>query len=113
MCTPLRLLIVATAVLLGAVESGLAANSSRVHHPARVARPVTEGPWCLQYHAGGTNCGFGDFQGCMFAAAAYGGNCTLSPSWRARYGDRLPPLEQWRYGGTPDYCTRWDDLRCY
>ena len=66
---------------------------------------------CLYYHAGGANCQFGDFQGCMYAAQAYGGNCRLSPSWRARYGDQLPPLERWQYGGTP--CVGIDDARCY
>ena len=49
----------------------------------------------------------------MYAAQAYGGNCQLSPSWRARYGDQLPPLERWQYGGTPDYCVGIFDARCY
>jgi hypothetical protein len=113
MCTPLRLIIIAGTVLLGAVETGSAATT-RAHHPARVpsAAPV-QGNWCLYYHAGGANCRFADFQGCMYAAQAYGGKCQLSPSWRARYGDRLPPLERWQYGGTPDYCVNIDDARCY
>ena len=110
----LRLLIIAVTVLLAAVDTGSAANTSQHRHPARVVRAApAQGPWCLYYHAGGANCGFGDFQGCMYAASAYGGNCQLSPSWRARYGDRLPPLEQWRYGGTPDYCFGINDARCY
>jgi hypothetical protein len=114
MSTPLRLLIVAGAVLLGAAETASAANPARSHHPARAARAASvQGPCCLYYHAGGANWGFGDFQSCMYAASAAGGNCRLSPSWRARYGDRLPPLEQWQYGGTPDYCLGIDDARCY
>ena len=76
MCTPFRLIVIAGTVLLGAVETGSAATT-RAHHPARVpsAAPV-QGNWCLYYHAGGANCRFGDFQGCMYAAAAAGG-CML------------------------------------
>jgi hypothetical protein len=110
----LRFLMIATAVLLSAVDASSAANP---RHPARIARRVAPAPaqgnWCLYYHRGGANCQFGDFQGCMYAAQAYGGNCRLSPSWRARYGDQLPPLERWQYGGTPDYCVKIDDARCY
>jgi hypothetical protein len=114
MRTPLSLLIIAGTVLLGTIETGAAASTSRAHHPAQVPRAVpVQGPWCLYYHAGGANCRFGDFQGCMYAASAYGGNCRLSPSWRARYGDELPPLERWIYGGTPDYCFGINDARCY
>ena len=114
----LRLLIIAVTVLLAAVDTGSAANTSQHRHPARVVRaaPVqgpVQGPRCLYYHAGGANCRFGDFQGCMYAASAYGGNCQLSPSWRARYGEQLPPLERWIYGGTPDYCFGINDARCY
>src|ERR1700693_280683 len=90
MRTSLRFLMIATAVLLSAVDASSAANP---HHPARIARRVAPAPvqgnWCLYYHRGGANCQFGDFQGCMYAAQAYGGNCQLSPSWRARYGDEL------------------------
>jgi hypothetical protein len=94
-----------------AVETSSAAN----HRSARTARraPTAHNNWCLYYHAGGVNCGFSDFQGCMYAASALRGNCQLSPSWRARYGDRLPRLEQWRYGGAPDYCFDITDLQCY
>jgi hypothetical protein len=46
-------------------------------------------------------------------AEGAGGRCQLSPSWRARYGDQLPPLERWQYGGTPDYCIGDLDPRCY
>ena len=107
---PLHLLIVTLAILLGAVESGSAANSKqRTAHRAATA----QGNWCLYYHAGGANCGFNDFQSCMYAASGAGGNCELSPSWRARYGDQLPPLERWQYGGTPDYCVSAFDARCY
>jgi hypothetical protein len=72
MCAPLRLIIIPGTVLLGAVEIGSAATT-RAHRPARVpsAAPV-QGNWCLYYHAGGANCRFGDFQGCMYAAAAAG-----------------------------------------
>jgi hypothetical protein len=116
MRTPVRVLMITTAVLLGAVQTGSAASSHRVTHPARAARAApafAQGNWCLQYHTGGTNCAFGDFQGCMYAAAAYGGNCGLSPSWRARYGDSLPPLDLWQYGGIADRCFSQFDLRCY
>jgi hypothetical protein len=107
---PLYLLIVTLTILLGAVETGSAANSKqRTAHRAATA----QANWCLYYHAGGGNCTFGDFQGCMYAAQAYGGRCQLSPSWRARYGDQLPPLERWQYGGTPDYCINEFDARCY
>jgi hypothetical protein len=113
MCTPLRLLIIAGTVLLSAIETGSAATI-RAHHPPRVSSgaPV-QGNWCLYYHAGGANCRFGDFQGCMYAASAAGGNCKLSPSWRARYGYQLPPLERWQYGGTADQCVDVFDARCY
>ena len=105
MRTSLRFLMIATAILPSAVD----ARSAR-----RVAPAPVQGNWCLYYHRGGANCQFGDFQGCMIAAQAYGGNCRLSPSWRARYGDQLPPLERWQYGGTPDYCNKSiDDARCY
>ena len=108
---PLHLLIVTLAILLGAIETGSAANSKqRTAHRAATAR---QGNWCLYYHAGGANCGFNDFQSCMYAASGAGGNCRLSPSWRARYGDELPPLERWQYGGTPDYCVSAFDARCY
>jgi hypothetical protein len=114
MRTSLRFLMITTAVLLGAVD---ASSAAKPHHAARTARGVAptpaQGNWCLYYHAGGANCQFGAFQGCMYAAQAYGGNCRLSPSWRARYGDELPPLERWQYGGTPDYCISIDDARCY
>jgi hypothetical protein len=114
MRTPLRFLVIATAALLGTVEIGAAAKS---HHPARTAHRVAPAPvqgnWCLYYRAGGANCQFGDFQTCMYSAEAAGGRCQLSPSWRARYGDELPPLERWQYGGTPDYCIGAFDARCY
>jgi hypothetical protein len=104
---PLHLLIVMLAILLGAVETGSAANSKqRTAHRAATA----QGNWCLYYRAGGANCQFGDFQSCEGAA---GGRCQLSPSWRARYGDQLPPLERWQYGGIPDRCVNAFDARCY
>ena len=107
---PLHLLIVTLAILPGAVETGSAANSKqRTAHRAATA----QGNWCLYYHAGGANCGLNDIQSCMYAASAVGGNCQLSPSWRARYGGRLPRLERWRYGGAPDYCFDITDLQCY
>src|ERR1700687_3239778 len=93
---PIRSLIVTAAVLLAAVQTSSAA---RRPHAAQAQRP-----WCLEYHAGGTSCAFADFEGCMYTAAAYGGNCTLSPSWRAKYGDRLPPHRQWVYGGNVVKC---------
>ena len=68
MRTSLRFLMIATAVLLGAVDASSAANP---HHPARTARRVAPAPvqgnWCLYYRAGGANCQFGDFQSCMRA----------------------------------------------
>ena len=110
----LRFLMIAAAALLGTVEIGFAANS---HHPVRTARRVAPAPvqgnWCLYYHTGGANCQFGDFQSCMYTAEGAGGRCQLSPAWRARYGDQLPPLERWQYGGTPDYCINEFDARCY
>jgi hypothetical protein len=115
MRTPLRFLMIATAVLLGTVEISSAASS---HHPARTARQVgpavgpapVQGSWCLYYHTGGANCQFSDFPGCMYMASAHGGNCQLSPSWRAQYGNRLPPRDQWMYSGP---CVDDFDARCY
>jgi len=93
-----------------AIETSPATN----HRPRTARRAATsQGSWCLYYYAGGANCGFGNFQGCMYAASAVGGNCQLSPSWRARYAGRLPRLEQWRYRAAPDYCFDITDLQCY
>jgi hypothetical protein len=116
MRTALSLLAITAAVILGSAHSGSAAPPHRVHQaaPARTAHATpVQGAWCLYYHAGGANCRFGDFQGCMYAAAAAGGNCQLSPSWRARYGEQFPPLDRWIYSGNPDRCLGVDDARCY
>jgi hypothetical protein len=112
MSTSLRLLIITGAVVLSAIETGSAATI-RAHHPRVPNAAEAQGNWCLYYHAGGANCRFGDFQGCMYAASAAGGNCQLSPSWRARYGYQLPPLERWQYGGIADQCLGIFDARCY
>jgi ABC-type dipeptide/oligopeptide/nickel transport system permease component len=47
----------------------------------------------------------------MYAAAAQGGSCTLSPAYRAKYGDEIPQYDKHFYGATPDICLR-DDPRC-
>jgi hypothetical protein len=108
MPSPIRLLIVTAAVLLSAVQM---APAKSLHARAR-AIPPEAAPWCLHDHADGVAC-YGDFQGCMYAAAAVGGNCLLSSSWRAKYGDNLPPLERRIYGGIPDKCFYPNDWRCY
>jgi hypothetical protein len=107
MRSPIRLLIVTTAVLLSAVQMA-PAKSLR----ARGVPPPEAAPWCLHDHAGGVAC-YADFQGCMYAAAAVGGNCRLSSSWQAKYGDNLPPRERRIYGGIPDRCLYPNDFRCY
>ena len=100
-------------ILLSAVDASSAANP---HHPARIARRVAPAPvqgnWCLYYHAGGANCRFGDFQGCMLCGSGIWRQLSTQPVL-GRYGDQLPPLERWQYGATPYYCVNIDDARCY
>src|SRR3974377_721914 len=95
MRSPIRLLIVTAAVLLGAVQM---APAKSLH--AR-AIPPEAAPWCLHAYSGGVAC-YAAFQGCMYGAPAIKGNCLLNESWRAKYGDNLPPLERRIYGGIPD-----------
>jgi hypothetical protein len=108
MRSPIRLLIVTAAVLLSAAQIAPA----KTLHPRSQAIPPEAAPWCLHAYAGGVAC-YADFQGCMVAAEAIKGNCLLNESWRAKYGDKLPPLERRIYGGIPDKCLFRDWLRCY
>jgi hypothetical protein len=73
MRSPTRLLIVTAAVLLSAVQLAPA----KTLHARSHAIPPEAAPWCLHDHAGGVAC-YVDFQGCMYAAAAVGGNCLLN-----------------------------------
>jgi len=108
MPSPIRLLIVTAAVLLGAVQL---APAKSLHAGAR-AIPPEGAPWCLHDRAGGVAC-YAGFQDCMYAANVIKGNCLLSSAWRAKYGDELPPLERRIYGGIPDKCFYPKDMRCY
>ena len=103
---PIYLLIATAAVLLGAVQM---APAKSLH--AR-AIPPEAAPWCLHDRAGGVAC-YADFQGCMYAASVFKGNCLLSSAWRAKYGDELPPLERRIYRGIPDKCFFPRDTWCY
>ena len=106
MPSPIRLLIVTAAVLLGTVQM---APAKSLH--AR-AIPPEAAPWCLHAYAGGVAC-YADFEGCMYAAAAIKGNCLLNEAWRAKYGDNLPPRERRIYSGIPDKCFFPRDTWCY
>ena len=106
MPSPIRLLIVTAAVLVGAVQMA-PAKSLRAR-----AIPPEAAPWCLHDRAGGVAC-YASFQDCMVAASVIKGNCLLSSGWRAKYGDNLPPLERRIYGGIPDRCFYPKDLQCY
>jgi hypothetical protein len=108
MPSPIRLLIVTAAVLLGAVQL---APAKSLHAGAR-AIPPEGAPWCLHDRAGGVAC-YAGFQDCMYAANVIKGNCLLSSAWRAKYGDELPPLERRIYGGIPVKCFYPKDMRCY
>jgi hypothetical protein len=108
MPSPIRLPIITAAVLLGAVQM---APAKSLHASAR-AIPPEAAPWCLHDHAGGVAC-YASFEDCMYAANVIKGNCRLSTSWRAKYGDNLPPLERRTYGGIPDRCLYPKDTQCY
>jgi hypothetical protein len=112
---PTRSLIVVAAVLLGVTQTAWAAKSPRSaqpHHAASARGLDPQAiPWCVQHRTGGLSCGFADFQGCMYAAAAQGGSCTLSPAYRAKYGDATPDYDRWFYGAVPSICFK-GDLRC-
>jgi hypothetical protein len=107
MRSPIRLLVVTTAVLLGAVQMAPAKTLR-----ANGAPPPEAAPWCLHDHAGGVAC-YASFQDCMYAANVIKGNCRLSTPWRAKYGDNLPPRERQIYGGIPDRCLYPKDGQCY
>jgi hypothetical protein len=87
MPSPIRLLIVTAAVLLGAVQM---APAKSLH--AR-AIPPEAAPWCLHDHAGGVAC-YADFQGCMYAASVIKGNCLLSSAWRQPAAARTADLQR-------------------